>query len=544
MNQRSEALHELLRRAKHLLGVPDAQTSLEVSRRIGLLNEREKTIGECSLLVALLGGTKVGKTTLVNALAGKVIGEASAIACFTSRPAVYVHKNREAVARARLAGVLQPSDKFEIHEEKGLEGIILVDTPDFDGVEAAHRNIFHRILERADLAICVVTTQKYDAGELFEILGHSMGFRRTVVVFNRTDEGIQLSEAIRGDFIKKFARFNLKPPEGETLPIFAVSALNALLRKTGRESGSVREFSELEKFLRERLDRALIKRINDENLKTLEAEINGFVREACRFEVTLKTSADLVKLTEDTIRALNAEVKEVSEAVLKSISGELIHRRAAAAAEGIGGPFGTYLRFSLALRGLARGIAFSLPTMASDPAENMAQRLFSSHETIFLAARNRLKQRITEAADRAGFDAGNLTARLDETFSQTHASEHMASELRKKLGEPTASAVEAVFLNVLPISLILLLIRYFIVSLLEAREPGAGMFIGTGLMFWLICHLQSSIWLSTKAGSGEQILGVIHTAFMAETRERFLSPVNAWSGDVQRLAQPKPDEKT
>jgi GTPase SAR1 family protein len=535
MNKVARKLSELVENSRRLLGTPVLRDYLEVERRIKLLDERERSVGEASLLVTLLGGTKVGKTTLVNALAGKIIGEASSIACFTSRPAVYVHKSRESVARTRLAGVLQEGDKVEVHQENELEGIILVDTPDFDGIEASHRNLFHRILERSDLALCVVTTQKYDDDELFQVLGKQMGFRRSVIIFNRVDEGIPFSKALSEDLLKKIAKFNLKPIEGEVLPIFPVSALNALLRKMGQGGGDPGKFDELEKLLRERLDKAIIRKINQENLQTFGSETSVFVKNACGLNSALQTIPDVLKKTDECLKILDNQMEIVTASAMHAISVELVHRRALCAAEKMGGPFGTYLRASLAIRSLARGIFLGIPALAGDPAEDMANRLVKIHQPIFVEIHQKLRRELSATVDRAGFGSGALLARLDESCSNPVPSPALSDELRSKLSEPKVTIFENLLLNFLPVGLILLLVRYFVVALLAAREPSAGMFLGTGFLFWLVCDLQASFWLWGKAGSPTRVISGVNEVFLREAREKFLVPVNHWAEEVKKL---------
>ena len=63
------------------------------------------------------------------------------------------------------------------------------------------------------------------------------------------------------------------------------------------------------------------------------------------------------------------------------------------------------------------------------------------------------------------------------------------------------------------------------------------MFIGSGLIFWLVCHLQTSFWLWAKAGAGDRLLDGIQAIFLAEARERFIVPIQKWGNEVQKLTQ-------
>jgi GTP-binding protein EngB required for normal cell division len=529
----TQVLRDLLRRSEELLGLPSPDRRPEVDRRIGLLAERESAIQEYALVVVLLGGTKVGKTTLVNALAGKVIGEVSAKACFTARPTVYVHRTREGLARARLAGVLSGDDRVEIHDEESLEGIILVDTPDFDGIEAVHQVIFHQVLERADLALCVVTTQKYDDRELFQVLGRFMGFRRTVVVFNRTDEGIPLSPAIREDFSRKFAQFQLKPPEGGALPIFSISALNALLRKLGQGRPPTGEFAGLEALLKERLDGELIRKISEENFSVFREEIVRFTAGECGLEQACELVPQLRGDAERAVQLLEERGREITESILESVVEELLRRRAKRAAEGLGGPFGAWMRLSLAIRGLSSGWAFVSMAPAADEASGLTDRLIAVHQPVFAETRETFRRQILETADRVGLGEISLGRDLEGGFPTGR----ITGEIRKCLAAPVGSVPRTVLYNAAPVAIILLLFRYFVVALMTLREPSAGMFIGGGLVFGLICSLQGIFWLRSVSGDPATLHREIRAVFLEEARRLFQAPVDRWSLACEKLRE-------
>src|SRR5437763_1458679 len=80
------------------------------------------------LVVMLLGGTGVGKSTLLNALAGGTIAPASFVRPTTRDPVVYYH---ESLRPERLDPALQHCH-LVAHDRPALEQKILVDTPDLD----------------------------------------------------------------------------------------------------------------------------------------------------------------------------------------------------------------------------------------------------------------------------------------------------------------------------------------------------------------------------------------------------------------------------
>ena len=87
------------------------------------------------LVIMLMGGTGVGKSTLLNALAGGTIAQASFTRPTTRDPVVYYHQS---VQPDRLDPALRLC-RLVPHDRAGLEQKIIVDTPDLDSNDLANR---------------------------------------------------------------------------------------------------------------------------------------------------------------------------------------------------------------------------------------------------------------------------------------------------------------------------------------------------------------------------------------------------------------------
>src|SRR6266567_3584308 len=80
------------------------------------------------LVIMLMGGTGVGKSTLLNALAGGDIAQASIARPTTRDPVVYYHQS---VRPDRLDPALRHC-RLAPHDRPELEQKVIVDTPDLD----------------------------------------------------------------------------------------------------------------------------------------------------------------------------------------------------------------------------------------------------------------------------------------------------------------------------------------------------------------------------------------------------------------------------
>jgi len=226
LDQRLAALSEAAQLARgrlddELVDAADAVVA-RAGRRLGL--------GVEATVAALAGPTGAGKSTLFNALAGSELARAShrRPTTSTATAAVWGEVGDE------LLDWLEVGRRHRLGGEP--DGLVLLDLPDFDSVELAHRTEVERVVALADLMVWVVDPQKYADGVLhehylrpFAAYGEAM-----VVVLNQAD---RLEPAARAACVADLGR--LLAADGlRGLPVLAVSAL------TGEGLGELRALLE------------------------------------------------------------------------------------------------------------------------------------------------------------------------------------------------------------------------------------------------------------------------------------------------------------
>jgi 50S ribosome-binding GTPase len=138
-------------------------------------------------VLALVGGTGVGKSSLLNALAGRVVSSASARRPTTSEPVAWIPRT-ERPALEPLLGWLGV-DQVREHESAGVGPVAVLDLPDVDSIAVEHRARVEALLPLVDAVAWVTDPEKYADAVLHDDFLRSWLPRlgRQVVLVNKSD---------------------------------------------------------------------------------------------------------------------------------------------------------------------------------------------------------------------------------------------------------------------------------------------------------------------------------------------------------------------
>jgi hypothetical protein len=231
-----ELMHRKLDQFRVLLG-GDALLSLTPEQQRSLREEAEeisvklRSMQESSLTIGLLGGTGVGKSTVMNALAGSEIASASHRRPHTDRVLVYGHEE--------ISSWLPPWPEEDLpwvlvpHRSDVIRQVLLCDLPDFDSLLGEHRERVIQFLEHLDLLVWVTSPEKYGDGRFYELLAQVPKAKQNFLfVLNKTDllfqnesleEGYQQLARLARSFEEHLKKQSLDQPR-----LYIISAREAI----------------------------------------------------------------------------------------------------------------------------------------------------------------------------------------------------------------------------------------------------------------------------------------------------------------------------
>lgn len=139
------------------------------------------------LLVAFMGGTGVGKSSLLNRLAGAAIAR-TGVERPTSREVTLFHHHSVALQHLP-ANLPVASVKIAQHGDETKRHIVWIDMPDFDSVDQHNRQLVLEWLPHIDVLIYVVSPERYCDEKAWRLLLAEGARHAWLFVLNQWDRG-------------------------------------------------------------------------------------------------------------------------------------------------------------------------------------------------------------------------------------------------------------------------------------------------------------------------------------------------------------------
>ncbi len=222
--------------------------------------------------VGLIGGKDVGKTSLVNAIAGTTIAEPTGHGEGTRVATAYAHAAAADQVRRKLGDI-----SIVTHEVESLRRQVLLDLPDIDSKYADHIALTRRMLRHMLFPIWVQSVEKYAdqrPQQLLKQVAEGNDPANFLFVLNKVDqlidrEGLQAAGELAEDYSTRIGRL-LKlatPPE-----VMLVSAKRAeeydlpMLRRTLGVQRTTRQVTQSRQLAARRRMRTIADWMESQNL--------------------------------------------------------------------------------------------------------------------------------------------------------------------------------------------------------------------------------------------------------------------------------------
>ena len=160
--------------------LPGADNLIDSKSPVDLFTSEERP-----LVVGLFGGTGVGKSSLLNRLAGAEIARTGVVRPTSMEITAYLHNS---VNLNALPDHFDPASfSANRHSNDALADVMWVDMPDFDSDETANKDQVLQWLPHIDLLIYVVTPERYKDAEGWRMMLENSYRHAWLFVINKWD---------------------------------------------------------------------------------------------------------------------------------------------------------------------------------------------------------------------------------------------------------------------------------------------------------------------------------------------------------------------
>ncbi len=274
------------------------------------------------VVIGIAGGTGVGKSTLINALAGKEITRVS-----PRRPtsdSVIVYQHADVAFASRLPPQVLCLEETR-HTSEDLRRVIILDLPDSDSLRIDHRRILAQVLPQTDLLLLTTDPAKYGDRLFYELIASAVQAQENkIIIFNKTDlldetygtKGEEVLSNILADLRAKLHGI-WTDPEPQIFPLSARAAYEAKLN--GGELPL--PFLNLERMIFQLREEKLRRRIKSRNLDARYATLKADLRAALLDPRTQeKTTTFSQKVTD-----IEQDLTAYSESLVSSTFSPALH---------------------------------------------------------------------------------------------------------------------------------------------------------------------------------------------------------------------------
>jgi GTPase SAR1 family protein len=379
-----------------------------LERRLAPELERFNVRVDSVLVVGVVGGTGVGKSTFINAIVGETVCPAGEMRPTTLNP----HIVCEAGLDTRFLGLDKVQPTVHGRSSKLLRHIVLIDCPDPDTQaenDLSNKNLdmLREILPSCDVLIWVATAQKYRSHRVTdELVRHAPG---RCIVFVQ-------SHASSDSDIREHWRETLRESGLVVERIFRVDAKEAL--DDGLANRPIRqyEFAELKHLIEEQLANRARLRIQRSNVVDLchwiIGEVNKFTTAGAESFEQLKSAIERQHacLLEKVRPRVAMIASHASVQAHQCIPIQILQRWA-------WGPFTSFLRVLSGLRGLLPWLPFARARSATQLA--IAGAIVAADTAMQAWAKLRATAQLWEPGN-LGISEGDVSQSRDviETFAR------------------------------------------------------------------------------------------------------------------------------